>query len=64
VDKKSQQIICSSFANGKRHDFRLFKEYRTHIHPAISVVTDTGYQELQKIHLKTQMPKKKNKKKH
>jgi len=62
VDKKSQQIICTSFANGKRHDFRLFKESRTRIHPAISVVTDTGYQGLQKIHLKTQMPKKKSKK--
>lgn len=62
MDKKSQQIICTSFANGKRHDFRLFKESRTRIHPAISVVTDTGYQGLQKIHLKTQMPKKKSKK--
>jgi len=62
VDKKSQQIICTSFANGKRHDFRLFKESKTQIHPAISVVTDTGYQGLQKIHAKTQMPKKRSKK--
>lgn len=63
MDKKSQQIICTSFANGKRHDFRLFKESRIHVHPTINVVTDTGYQGLQKIHLKTQMPKKKSKKK-
>jgi hypothetical protein len=62
VDKKSQQIICTAFANGKRHDFRLFKESKTQIHPAIGVVTDTGYQGLQKIHAKTQMPKKKSKK--
>ena len=62
MDKKSQQIICTSFANGKRHDFRLFKESKTQIHPAISVVTDTGYQGLQKIHAKTQMPKKRSKK--
>ena len=62
MDKKSQQIICTAFANGKRHDFRLFKESKTQIHPAIGVVTDTGYQGLQKIHLKTQMPKKKSKK--
>lgn len=62
MDKKSQQIICTAFANGKRHDFRLFKESKTRIHSAISVVTDTGYQGLQKIHLKTQMPKKKSKK--
>ncbi|MCH9626374.1 MAG: IS5 family transposase ISFw1 [Chlamydiales bacterium] len=62
MDKKSQQIICAAFANGKRHDFRLFKESKTQIHPAIGVVTDTGYQGLQKIHAKTQMPKKRSKK--
>jgi len=62
VDKKSKQIICTAFANGKRHDFRLFKESKTQIHPAIGVVTDTGYQGLQKTHLKTHMPKKRSKK--
>lgn len=62
MDKKSQQIICTAFSNGKRHDFRVFKESRTHIHPAIMVITDTGYQGLQKIHRKTQMPKKRSKK--
>ena len=62
VDKKSQQIICTAFSNGKRHDFRVFKESRTHIHQAILVITDTGYQGLQKIHSKTQMPKKRSKK--
>lgn len=61
MDKKSQQIICTAFSNGKRHDFRLFKESKTQIHPAIGVVTDTGYQGLQKIHAKTQMPKKRSK---
>jgi len=62
VDKKSQQISCTAFANWKRHDFRLFKESKTQIHPAIGVVTDTGFQGLQKIHAKTQMPKKRSKK--
>ncbi len=62
VDKKSQQIICTAFANGKRHDFRQFKESKTQIHPAIGVVTDTGFQCLQKIHANTQMPKKRSKK--
>jgi hypothetical protein len=62
VDKKSQRIICTAFANGKRHDFRLFKESKTQLHPSISIVTDSGYQGLQKIHAKTQMPKKRSKK--
>lgn len=62
VDKKSHQIICTSFANGKRHDFRLFKESNTRIHSEIRLITDTGYQGLQKIHQNSQMPKKKTKK--
>ena len=62
VDKKSRQIICTAFAKGKRHDFRLFKESKTSLHSSISVVTDSGYQGLQKIHAKTQMPKKRSKK--
>jgi hypothetical protein len=63
VDKKSQKIICTAFANGKRHDFRLFKESKAKIHPNTKVITDTGYQGLQKIHSHTSMPKKKTKKK-
>ena len=62
VDKKSRKIICTAFSNGKRHDFRLFKESKTHLHPEIKVLTDTGYQGLQKRHKNTQMPKKKSKK--
>jgi len=33
------------------------------VHPLIRIITDSGYQGLQKIHPKTQMPKKKSKKK-
>ena len=62
VDKENKKIICISFSNGKRHDFRLFKESKTKIHPQKCALTDTGYQGLQKIHVKTKMPKKKSKK--
>ena len=55
-------MICTDFSNGKRHDFRLFKESRTHIHPEIKVITDTGYKGIQKIHNNTELPKKKSKK--
>ncbi len=41
---------------------RLFKDLKTQIHPAISVLTDCGYQGLQKLHAKTQMRKKRSKK--
>jgi len=42
VNKKTQEVICTDFLKGKRHDFRLFKESKTYIHPDIKVNTDTG----------------------
>lgn len=62
VDKKTSRIICTNYANGKKHDFRLFKDSKVHINPSIQVLTDTGYLGLQKIHANTIMPKKKSKK--
>lgn len=62
VDKKSKKIICTAFANGKRHDFRLFKESGVRINPKTKVIVDTGYQGLQKIHALTAIPKKRTKK--
>lgn len=61
MDKKTQAVICTSFAKGKRHDFRLFKESKTHIHPQIKTLTDTGYQGIKKIHAHAELPKKKRK---
>jgi len=52
VDKKQKAIICTSFSNGKRHDFRLFKEFGVHTHPKIKSLTDTGlkrFNELPKV---------------
>jgi hypothetical protein len=62
MDKKTQKIICTSFSKGRRHDFRLFKESKLHLHPTIKVLVDTGYQGLQKLHGNTLLPKKKSKK--
>lgn len=44
VNKKTKRVICTAFSNGKRHDFRLFKESKTKIHPNVNIITDTGYQ--------------------
>lgn len=63
VDKKTRKVICTAFANGKRHDFRLFKESKTHIHKEIQADTDTGYQGIKKLHAKSVLPRKKTKKK-
>ena len=48
VDKKKKLVVCTSFTNGKRHDFRLFKESGVHVHPIIRSLTDTGYQGIQR----------------
>lgn len=62
VDKKSHKILCVAQAAGRRHDFRLFKQSQTAIHPTIIAQVDTGYQGLQKIHPNTEIPKKRSKK--
>jgi hypothetical protein len=61
VDKKGKAIICRNFSNGKRHDFRLFKESGIHIHPKIKSLTDTGtaYQGIHELHQNSALPKKK-----
>jgi len=62
IDKKSRKVICTDFCNGKRHDFRLFKESRTHIHKDIQVEVDTGFVGITKIHANSVLPKKRSKK--
>ena len=62
VDKNQKKTICTSFTNGKRHDFRLFRESGVHIHPNTKSLTDTGYQGIQKLHPNSDLPKKKTKK--
>jgi len=62
VDKASRRIICLSFANGKRHDFRLFKESKVRVLPKTTLETDTGYQGIAKLHAKSVLPQKRSKK--
>lgn len=62
VDKKKKKIICTNFSNGKKHDFRLFKESRIHWQKKTSSLTDTGYQGIQKIRSNAILPKKRRKK--
>jgi len=58
----SRKIICTAFSAGKCHDFRLFKESKTHIHPDIQAETDTGFTGIAKIHANSVLPKKSSKK--
>lgn len=60
MDKKSGQIISTAFSNGRKHDFRLFKESKHYVHKDTKILTDTGYQGLKKLHTKAELPKKKS----
>jgi len=63
VDKKSQKVICTSFSNGRKHDFKLFKESNIFVQNSVKIIVDSGYQGLQKFHSNTFLPKKKSKNK-
>lgn len=58
INKQKKADYMYSFCNGKRHDFRLYKEYKVRIHPLIKAVTDSGYQGLKKLHANTEMSQK------
>ena len=63
VHKKSKIIICTSMANGKKHDFKLFKESKVRCKPTCEILTDSGYMGIRKIHANSRLPKKSSKKK-
>ena len=62
IDKKNNQIICTAYANGKRHDFRVFKESKVRVKPQTTIGTDTGYIGILKLHSNSVLPKKRTKK--
>ena len=63
VDKEYNQIICTHFCGGKKHDFRLFKDSDVHCLQKTELLADSGYSGIGKIHSNSQIPKKSSKKK-
>jgi hypothetical protein len=55
-------VICTTFTNGKRHDFRLFKESGVRALATAKLLVDTGYQGISKLHAASELPKKRSKK--
>jgi len=62
VDKADGRVICTAFAEGRKHDFRLFKESGVRIHPKVRSLTDTGYLGIARLHANSVLPKKRSKK--
>lgn len=60
---KDGKIICVQMDKGRKHDFRVFKESKVHIHPHIKVQTDSGYQGIRNYHGNSELPYKRSKKK-
>ena len=61
VDFQNGEIIALAFSNGKKHDFQLFKESRTHVKAETVLQADTGYLGLAQIHANSLLPKKRSK---
>jgi len=62
VCKKTGRIICVFCCNGKKHDFRLFKESKIRMFKHILAKVDTGFTGIDKFHKHSQLPKKRSKK--
>jgi len=61
VNLKDGEIICLAFSNGKKHDFRLFKDSHVHVLPDTLLEGDTGYLGLTTLHTNSSLPKKRSK---
>ena len=59
IERKTRQVICTAHGRGREHDFKLFKRSRISLAAASECLGDRGYQGLQKLHPKSQTPKKK-----
>jgi hypothetical protein len=61
VDKKSSLIICTNFCNGKKHDFKLFKDSKVRWVKNIQGIVDSGYTGIKKLQSTSLLPYKRTK---
>ena len=58
MDKKSGLIICTHFCNGKKHDFKLFKDSKVRWIQSVRGIVDSGYTGIKKLQSTSSLPKK------
>ena len=58
MDKKTRKVICVAFCNGKKHDFRLYKESNIYVLKRIRIGADSGFQGIGDIHVNSSTPRK------
>ena len=61
MNKKDRTIICTSFSEGKKHDFNLYKKSKVHAKPNTKITTDTAFIGIKKIHANSELPHKNSK---
>lgn len=62
VNKNTKEIICTAFAEGKVHDFKLYEEsVGCAVSDGIKILLDSGYQGILKLHKNSETPTKKPK---
>lgn len=55
-------VICTDFSNGKKHDFKLFKDSKVRWTKECVAITDSGYTGIKKFQKNSKLPKKGSKK--
>ena len=61
ANTETRKILSSATSSGRQHDFKLFKNSKTSIHPDNTVLVDSGYQGIDKLHSNSLLPKKNTK---
>ncbi len=59
VDQQTQQIFCTAYGKGRRHDFWVLRRSGVVLHPHTEGLGDKGYQGWHKLHANARVPKKK-----
>jgi len=62
VNLNTKQILRTNFANGKKHDFKLFQEKDLGLCIKTEILADSGYQGIKLLYPNSQTPKKNTKK--
>ena len=62
VSQETGEIICTKFARGKKHDFKIFKESKLVLRSDLKCLGDQGDQGIKKYHKNSFTPKKKPRK--
>jgi DDE superfamily endonuclease len=61
VRKRDGLVVCTSFAVGREHDFKLFKESRVALLSTTKALVDTGYLGIGHVHANHAIPVKRSK---